>query len=44
MDKEKNIDIYIGKYCQKHKITPEEAKKHQMVKDVAKYYEEKEKK
>lgn len=35
----KDIDIYIEKYCKKHKITPEEARKHQLVRDVAAYYE-----
>lgn len=36
----KDLDEYIERYCKKHKITPEEARKHQLVKDVAKYYEE----
>lgn len=33
------LDIFLDKYCKKHKITPEEAKEHQLVKDVKAYYE-----
>ena len=34
------IDEYIEKYCVKHKISREEAEKHALVKETAKYYED----
>lgn len=33
------IDDYIKRYCVKHEISREEAEKHALVKEVAKYYE-----
>lgn len=36
-----DFEIYLEKYCVKHGITPEEAKKHRMIQDVKAYYEEK---
>lgn len=38
---EKALEQYIERYSVKHKITPEEAKKHQMVKEVEDFYKEK---
>lgn len=32
------IDDYIKKYCVKHEISREEAEKHAIVKEIAKYY------
>ena len=40
-DLEKDFEEYAKKYSIKHGITPEEAKQHQLVKDVKAYYEEK---
>lgn len=37
---EKDLEEYVKKYSIKHEITPEEAKQHQLVKDVKAYYEE----
>lgn len=34
------IDEYIKKYCVKHEISREEAEKHTIVKEIAKYYED----
>jgi hypothetical protein len=34
------IDEYIEKYCVKHEISREEAEKHAIVKEIAKYYED----
>lgn len=39
-DLEKDFETYVKKYSIKHMITPEEAKQHQLVKDVKAYYEE----
>lgn len=39
---ENKFDIYLEKYCRKHKLTPEEAKKHKIVQDVKAYYDEQE--
>ena len=39
-DLEKDFETYAKKYSIKHGITPEEAKQHQLVKDVKAYYEE----
>lgn len=36
---EADFEAYVKRYCKKHKITPEEAKEHALVKDVRKYYE-----
>lgn len=33
------IDEYIKRYCVKHEISREEAEKHALVKEAAKYYE-----
>lgn len=38
---EKALERYIERYSVKHKITPEEAKQHQMVKEVEDFYKEK---
>ena len=40
---EKKFNIYLEKYCRKHKVSQEEAMKHRMVLDVKEYYEENEK-
>ena len=34
------IDDYIKKYCVKHEISREEAEKHAIVKEIAKYYDD----
>lgn len=34
------IDEYIKRYCVKHEISREEAEKHALVKEAAKYYED----
>lgn len=34
------IDEYIEKYCIKHEISREEAEKHAIVKETAKYYKD----
>lgn len=34
-----DIDQYIERYCQKHKVTPEEAVTHKIVKEVINHYE-----
>ena len=31
---------YLERYSTKHKVTPEEAKRHKLVQEVKKYYEE----
>lgn len=37
---EKDLEEYVKRYSIKHNITHEEAKQHQLVKDVKAYYEE----
>lgn len=39
-DVESDFEAYVERYCRKHKITPEEAKEHAMVREVKAYYEE----
>ena len=34
------LEEYVEKYCQKEGVTPEEAKTHAMVQEVANYYAE----
>lgn len=34
-----DFEAYVERYCRKHKITPEEAKQHALVRDVKEYYE-----
>lgn len=36
-----DFELFLEKYCKKHKLTPEEAKTHLLVRDVEAYYEEK---
>lgn len=43
MSAEEKIDDYISKYCAKHKISKEEAVKHQIVKNYSDYMHCKEK-
>lgn len=40
-ESEKKLDEYVERYCQKHRITPEEAKEHKLVQEVKSYYDEK---
>ena len=40
-EQETDFDDYLKRYCQTYKISPEEAKKQQLVKDVQAYYVEK---
>lgn len=35
---ETEFEDYVRKYCTKHKISPEEAKKHKLVQDAKTYY------
>lgn len=35
-----NLDIYVEKYARKHDISDDEARKHALVKEVARYYDE----
>ena len=37
-----DFDRYLERYCTKHKIDPEEAKKHKLVQDTKEYYYERE--
>lgn len=39
-DVKENIQRYVNKYCNKHHISPEEAKQHALVRDVIKHYED----
>ena len=43
MEGKSEFEEFIKKYCVKHEITPEEAKKHKLVKEVESYYADKEK-
>ena len=36
--KESYFDSFMEKYCRKHEVTPEEAKKHAIVQEMARYY------
>ena len=40
VETEFSIDIYLEKYCEHHGCSVEEAKKHAMVREVEKYYNE----
>ena len=35
-----DFEIYVERYCKKHRCSVEEAKKHALVKNVQKYYNE----
>ncbi len=39
-DVKENTQRYVDKYCNKHHISPEEAKQHALVRDVIKHYED----
>ena len=43
MNWEKDFDLYVSKYCVKHKIDRETALKHALIKEVEQYYKSAEK-
>ena len=43
MNWEKDFDLYVSKYCVKHKIDRETALKHALVKEVERCYKDAEK-
>lgn len=36
----KDYDLYLDKYCVKHHLSKEEAEKHQLIRDVKRFYME----
>ena len=39
-DRIEDFKEFLERYCNKHKVTTEEAKQHMVVREVKKYYEE----
>jgi hypothetical protein len=42
MEKKSDYEIYLDRYCTKHKVSREDAEKHNLVQEYKKYCEEKE--
>lgn len=41
MTMDEDYERYLEKYCNKHKISKEEAEKHELLQEVKKHYEQK---
>ena len=39
MEVKDKLKVYVERYCTKHGLTVEEAMKHELIKEVQKYYE-----
>lgn len=42
MEKKSDYEIYLDRYCTKHKVSREDAEKHNLVQEYKRYCEEKE--
>lgn len=42
MDKKSDYELYLDRYCTKHKVSREDAEKHNLVQEYKRYCEEKE--
>ena len=41
-ERKSDFELYVEKYCSKHRIAPDVAKTHYLVRDVKSYYDEQE--